>query len=139
MKSSGQVIALAIWRRFKSVYQLLDFNPTCFQYWNQNERLRRQANIADSGKSEAKNDKDIFQIDLNVSQFKPEELDLKVCDKYVVIHGKHDEKSDEHGFVSREFTRRYMLPTTCETEISVLLSVLIEYSQSWRQKKRSKH
>ncbi|XP_055951431.1 alpha-crystallin A chain-like [Argiope bruennichi] len=82
----------------------------------QNGRCRRQINIADSGKSEVKNDKDKFQIDLNVSQFKPEELEVKIADKYVVIHGKHEEKSDEHGFVAREFTRRYMLPDTCDAE-----------------------
>lgn len=79
-------------------------------------RPRTQANIAASGRSEVKNDDKEFNVSLNVSQFKPEELQVKVVDNYVVIHGKHEEKSDEHGFVSREFTRRYMLPNACEME-----------------------
>jgi hypothetical protein len=28
---------------------------------------------------------------------------------YLVVTGKHKEKADEHGFVSRSFTRRYAL------------------------------
>ncbi|CAL1287623.1 unnamed protein product, partial [Larinioides sclopetarius] len=74
-------------------------------------RSGRQANIVDSGQSEVKNENDKFQIELNVSQFKLEELDVQVVDEYVEIHRKHKEKSDEHGFVSREFTRRNMLST----------------------------
>ncbi|KAF8789198.1 Protein lethal(2)essential for life like protein [Argiope bruennichi] len=34
----------------------------------------------------------------------------------IVIHGKHEEKTDEHGFVSREFTRRYLLPEGTDPE-----------------------
>lgn len=79
-------------------------------------RPRTQANIAASGKSEVKNDDKQFQVALNVSQFKPEELEVKVGENYVVVHGKHEEKSDEHGFVSREFTRKYMLPKSCEMD-----------------------
>jgi crystallin alpha B len=29
---------------------------------------------------------------------------------YLLVTGKHEEKPDEHGFVSRHFTRRYALP-----------------------------
>ncbi len=29
---------------------------------------------------------------------------------FLLITGKHEEKADEHGFVSRQFTRRYALP-----------------------------
>ncbi|CAL1267323.1 unnamed protein product [Larinioides sclopetarius] len=47
---------------------------------------------------------------LNVSQFKPSEIDVKTVDNNIVIHGKHEEKTDEHGSIAREFTRRYMLP-----------------------------
>lgn len=35
---------------------------------------------------------------------------MKIVDDCVVIDGKHDEKEDEHGFVSRQFSRRYILP-----------------------------
>ncbi|KFM59110.1 Protein lethal(2)essential for life, partial [Stegodyphus mimosarum] len=77
-------------------------------------RPRTQANIASSGKSEVKNDDKNFEVSLNVSQFKPEELEVKIVDNFVLIHGKHEEKSDEKGFVSREFSRRYMLPQNCE-------------------------
>lgn len=79
-------------------------------------RPRSQANIAASGKSEVNNDDKEFKVALNVSQFKPEELQVKVVDNYIVIHGKHEEKGDEHGFVAREFTRKYMLPKGCEME-----------------------
>jgi len=32
------------------------------------------------------------------------------------IHGKHEERTDKHGWISREFTRRYVLPVECEAE-----------------------
>ncbi|GFT67818.1 protein lethal(2)essential for life [Nephila pilipes] len=73
-------------------------------------RPRTQFNIDNSGQSEVKNDPDKFKVMLNVSHFKPNEIDVKTIDNSIVIHGKHEEKSDEHGFISREFTRRYMLP-----------------------------
>lgn len=71
-----------------------------------NTALTRQ----DSG-STLNLDKDKFQIILDVQQFTPEEITVKTTDKYVVVEGKHEEKQDEHGFVSRHFTRRYMLPS----------------------------
>ncbi|KAL3221164.1 hypothetical protein MRX96_029505 [Rhipicephalus microplus] len=41
----------------------------------------------------------------------PEEITVKTQDNCVVIHGKHEEKSDDRGcYVKREFTRRYVLP-----------------------------
>ncbi|GIY16791.1 protein lethal(2)essential for life [Caerostris darwini] len=75
---------------------------------------RTQNSVANSGQSEVKNDDKQFQVSLNVKQFKPEEIEVKVVDNYVVIHGKHEEKSDDSGFCAREFTRRYMLPQACE-------------------------
>ncbi|KAF8778080.1 protein lethal(2)essential for life-like [Argiope bruennichi] len=73
-------------------------------------RPRTQLNINSSGSSEVKNESDKFKVMLNVSQFKPNEIDVKTVDNYIVIHGKHEERSDDHGFISREFTRHYMLP-----------------------------
>lgn len=60
-------------------------------------------------------DKDRFQANLDVQQFKPEEISVKVTgDNVLTIEGKHEEKQDEHGFISRHFVRRYVLPKTCD-------------------------
>lgn len=50
-------------------------------------------------------------MNLDVQQFKPEEVNVKVVNNYVVVNAKHEERNDEHGFISREFTRRYLLPS----------------------------
>nr|ABE57137.1 heat shock protein Hsp20 [Liriomyza huidobrensis] len=55
-------------------------------------------------------DKDKFEVILDVQQFAPNEVNVKVVDKYIVVEGKHEEKQDEHGFISRHFSRRYLLP-----------------------------
>lgn len=65
---------------------------------------------------ELKNDKNKFKVMLNVNQYKPGEVEVKLVDNYVVIHGKHEEKLDEHGFIKREFTRRYLLPEGTEAD-----------------------
>ncbi|GFY52492.1 protein lethal(2)essential for life [Trichonephila inaurata madagascariensis] len=79
-------------------------------------RPRTQFSIDNSGQSEVKNDPNKFKVMLNVSHFKPSEIDVKTVDNSIVIHGKHEEKNDEHGFISREFTRRYMLPEGTDPE-----------------------
>ncbi|KAJ0171135.1 hypothetical protein K1T71_013334 [Dendrolimus kikuchii] len=61
-------------------------------------------------------DKDKFQVNLDVQHFKPEEITVKTADGYVIIEGKHEEKQDEHGFISRQFTRRYALPDNCDPD-----------------------
>lgn len=63
-----------------------------------------------------KHDKGDFSVHINVSHFKPEEVDVRMKDNYVEIHGKHEERSDEHGFIQREFTRRYAIPNTIDSE-----------------------
>lgn len=54
--------------------------------------------------------KDGFQVNLDVQQFKPNEVTVKVQDNLVIIEGKHEERQDDHGFISRQFTRKYVLP-----------------------------
>ncbi|XP_065361142.1 heat shock protein 23-like [Calliphora vicina] len=54
--------------------------------------------------------KDGFQVCMDVAQFKPSELKVKVVDNCIVIEGKHDEREDQHGFIQRHFVRRYVLP-----------------------------
>ena len=68
------------------------------------------------GMSTVEADKDKFQVTLDVQQFRPEEIDVKVVDKYIVITAKHEEKPDEHGWISREFTRKYLVPEQCDVD-----------------------
>lgn len=63
----------------------------------------------DSG-STITQDKDKYQVILDVQQFAPNEITVKISNNSIVVEGKHDEKQDEHGFISRHFVRRYVLP-----------------------------
>lgn len=54
--------------------------------------------------------KDGFQVCLDVKQFAPNEISVKTLDNAVVVEGKHEEKQDDHGYISRHFVRRYVLP-----------------------------
>ncbi len=62
------------------------------------------------------NDAQKFAVQMDTSQYQPEEIDVKVNNAeqgrpaYLTVSGKHEEKQDEHGYVSRSFTRRYALP-----------------------------
>lgn len=54
--------------------------------------------------------KDGFQVSLDVQQFEPKEIVVKACDNQVIVEGKHEEKDDHHGTISRHFVRKYSLP-----------------------------
>lgn len=56
-------------------------------------------------------------MSLDVSHFKPEELSIKTVCRKVIIHGKHEEKQDEHGFIQREFRRTYVLPNDVDPDM----------------------
>jgi len=71
---------------------------------------RRLHSRKESGLSEMSCDKDKFQLKLDVQHFKPEELDVKVVNNEIVVEGKHEDRADDHGYISRQFVRRYMLP-----------------------------
>ncbi|XP_007518007.1 heat shock protein beta-1 [Erinaceus europaeus] len=63
-----------------------------------------------SGVSEIRHTSDRWRVALDVNHFAPEELTVKTKDGVVEITGKHEERQDEHGFISRCFTRKYTLP-----------------------------
>ncbi|XP_067001507.2 protein lethal(2)essential for life [Anabrus simplex] len=70
----------------------------------------RHLTARDSGVSNVQYDKDGFKVNLDVQQFKPEEITVKTVGNSVIIEGKHEERKDEHGYISRQFQRRYTLP-----------------------------
>jgi HSP20 family molecular chaperone IbpA len=63
-----------------------------------------------SGLSEVVNNASEFRVNLDVAQFKPGEVVVKTVDNKITVHGLHEERQDEHGFIQREFKRSYLLP-----------------------------
>ena len=91
---------------FKS--SLFADSPFRKEFMSRHSNLRQE--MMSTGTSTVKNDPNQFQVLLDVSQFDASEVEVKTVDYEVIIHAKHDEKEDEHGKISREFTRRIMLP-----------------------------
>uniref|UniRef100_A0A8C7E376 Heat shock protein beta-1 n=1 Tax=Naja naja TaxID=35670 RepID=A0A8C7E376_NAJNA len=79
-----------------------------------NRALSRQLS---SGVSEIRQTSDSWKVALDVNHFAPEELMVKTKDGVVEITGKHEEKQDEHGFISRCFTRKYTLPPGIDASV----------------------
>uniref|UniRef100_A0A915C8R7 SHSP domain-containing protein n=1 Tax=Parascaris univalens TaxID=6257 RepID=A0A915C8R7_PARUN len=51
-----------------------------------------------------------FQVEVDVTQFRPNELSVNVRDHELVIEGHHQERSDQVGSIERHFVRKYSLP-----------------------------
>lgn len=51
-----------------------------------------------------------FRIRLDLCHHCPEEVKISSDNQKITIAAKHEEKQDNHGFVSREMTRTYSLP-----------------------------
>ncbi|XP_038219120.1 protein lethal(2)essential for life-like [Zerene cesonia] len=66
--------------------------------------------------SSIKVEKDKWSINIDVQHFAPDEITVKTADGFIVVEGKHEEKQDEHGFVSRHFKRRFKLPQEINTD-----------------------
>ncbi|KAK1169610.1 alpha-crystallin A chain [Acipenser oxyrinchus oxyrinchus] len=98
-------------------YDLFSFtNSTISPYYRQS-LTRNYLESTNSGFSEVRSDRDKFTIYLDVKHFSPEELSVKIVDDYVEIQGKHGERQDDHGYISREFHRRYRLPSNVDQSV----------------------
>ncbi|KAK7872934.1 hypothetical protein R5R35_004253 [Gryllus longicercus] len=82
----------------------------------------RHQSTRNSGVSNIQNNQDVFKVNLDVQQFKPEEVNVKVVDNYIIVEGKHEEREDEHGYISRQFQRRYRIPE--DVNVDALVSKL---------------
>uniref|UniRef100_A0A8D0PVJ6 Alpha-crystallin B chain n=1 Tax=Sus scrofa TaxID=9823 RepID=A0A8D0PVJ6_PIG len=49
-------------------------------------------------------------IDTGLSEMRLEKDRFSVLGDVIEVHGKHEERQDEHGFISREFHRKYRIP-----------------------------
>lgn len=54
---------------------------------------------------------------LDVQQFKPDDLKVRVVEGVVEVEGKHELRQDEHGSISRHFVRLVTLYYTCTSTL----------------------
>ncbi|CAH0592763.1 unnamed protein product [Chrysodeixis includens] len=104
---------------------LRDFEPSFLKPWENvfrpwenllkpMEQLSSAMNrLAVNDIGQISSDDEKFQVNVDVQHFAPEEIDVKVVNGSVIVEGKHEEKQDQHGYISRRFVRRYALPEGC--------------------------
>ncbi|XP_071013234.1 heat shock protein beta-8 [Oncorhynchus clarkii lewisi] len=51
-----------------------------------------------------------WKVCVNVHSFNPEELNVKTKDGFVEVSGKHEEKQEEGGIVTKNFTKKIQIP-----------------------------
>lgn len=92
--------------------------PEFLQIFGDPSGIETTKNRGKCGKYETKSgdDKDGFQMNLDVRQFKPNEISVKTVDNSIIVEAKHEEKQDADGYISRQFTRRYVLPERYRAE-----------------------
>merc|ERR1711892_1125863 len=97
-----------------------DIIPSSYSpYYSRGRRLytRQQSGVA-----EMKQEKGKWQISIDVQHFSPKELSIRTVDNVLWVEGRHEEKEDEHGCVTRQFTRKYSIPPDYQPE-SVISAV----------------
>ncbi|KAF7666290.1 hypothetical protein LDENG_00114170 [Lucifuga dentata] len=93
-----------------------DQHPTVYD-----QKLQRPLT---GGVSEIRTGQDSWKINLDINHFSPEEITITTKEGYLQISGNHEERQDEHGLISRCFTRKYKLPQGVDLQhISSSLSV----------------
>ncbi|XP_034995411.1 heat shock protein beta-2 [Zootoca vivipara] len=82
-------------------------SPTLYHGYYIRPRINKQL---DRGISEVNLNDHKFQVFLDVCQFTPDEIAVRTVDNLLEVTAQHPQKADRHGFISREFTRTYILP-----------------------------
>lgn len=81
--------------------------PVLYHGYYIRPRINKQL---ERGFSQVDSEDDWYRVLLDVCQFTPDELSVRTVDNLMEVTGRHTQRMDEHGFVSREFTRTYILP-----------------------------
>ncbi|XP_069573302.1 alpha-crystallin A chain [Brachyistius frenatus] len=95
-------------------YDLFPYTTSTISPYYRQSMFRNFLDSSTSGVSEVRSDRDKFTVYLDVKHFSPDDLTVKVTDDYVEIQGKHGERQDDHGYISREFHRRYRFPSSVD-------------------------
>lgn len=57
-----------------------------------------------------------FYLEYDMSQFKPEEINVKISGRELIVFAKHEEKGENHSS-RREYARKYLLPEEVKEEM----------------------
>lgn len=88
-------------------YQLDDYEDP---YYNQATNYTHPLLPNELGFAEVYVDQDKTKVKVDVANFTVDEILVTTSVGDLVIRGEHEDKEDEHGFLSRSFTRRFQLP-----------------------------
>ncbi|XP_047031521.1 heat shock protein 67B1-like [Helicoverpa zea] len=89
-----------------------DMHSNYFRPW----KLYDNQSVSKEFGSTIENEKGNYKITLDVQHFRPSDISVKVTDTEIIVEGKHEDRPDAHGFISRQFRRRYPLPSNCPPE-----------------------
>jgi HSP20 family molecular chaperone IbpA len=84
---------------------------------NNNSLSRAQSNVSDINSPLIQEDGDnkVLKLRFDVSQYAPEEIVVKTVDNKLMVHAKHEEKTDTKS-VYREYNREFLLPKNVNPE-----------------------
>lgn len=98
-------------KRTRSLMSNLWNRPDPFDLFYERYPVYRAPSLHWDGEENLSNPKEGFKVALNVENFKPEEVSVKVVDNTIIVEAAHEERSeDNESYVSRQFSRRYVLP-----------------------------
>ncbi|NXS37506.1 HSPB3 protein, partial [Pomatostomus ruficeps] len=80
-----------------------------------NQRCATES-TAEAGTSSQEEESTHFRVLLDVVQFRPEDIIIQTFEGWLLIKAQHGPRMDEHGFISRSFTRQYKLPDRVENK-----------------------
>ena len=64
-----------------------------------------------------KDDDKAFEITMDTSMYKPDELTVNVMNNHLTVEAKHNEQSEDgRSFISKQFLRKYTLPRGCRQD-----------------------
>ncbi|KAL3097156.1 hypothetical protein niasHT_029479 [Heterodera trifolii] len=61
------------------------------------------------------NGHDRWEVGLDAAFFRPDEIEISLAGDHLFVYCHHEERSDEHGSISREIKRSYKLPDDVDT------------------------
>ncbi|VDO55137.1 unnamed protein product [Haemonchus placei] len=83
------------------------FERSIFPYWRDADHTKSELQMVDDDKK--------FAVSLDVSQFRPEELNVHLEGRELTIEGKQEHKTGNSA-IHRSFTRRWLLPENVDLE-----------------------